>query len=259
MNISETTPASNRDAEFAVAFGGIISEYCTNDDEVDIIEEALKTALIDNDVSMCLKTKQCVMKFFTCKNEGQELKLTFTLRQTFNLADAIIMSNEIKSFNSEEFLIQYDDGKKRAIVTTDTASDKEEAVITTCGSDTLPNPSGYCVKCELGYGNSNGVCQICDIGYYSDARNISPCTKCQDSTTLAKQSENIQDCVALSTICTVPEEPAHGAFTPTSKTQVASGSPVTVTCKNGYKLSFPGRETFSCVAGVTSPSCNGKM
>ena len=255
------TKPLTRFAELAAEFGGLASPYCNDEDEKNNIKASFKNALIDKKISLCLKRKQCEIKFFQCKYEQSLLKVKFTLTQTFDLNTADIITRDVTNFENQEFSIQYEDGgKKRASVITDEAKNKNANTVTKCGSSELVNPSGYCISCGSGFGNSNDVCQTCGIGYYSDATGVLPCTQCQDSkTTLAVQSEKAEDCVVASTVCTVPEAPTYGALTPASNSKVDEGSDVTVICMAGFGTSFTERETFKCATGATVPSCHSKI
>lgn len=218
------------------------------------MKTALTSYLETDSLASCLVYEQCEMSEYDCSWTSDVLTVTFTLNQLTDLNDPDILSDDTTAISAASFTFSV--GSKRRRRSLSLSSNSSSSTTTTsCDSDYI-SVDGSCVQCATGYGLDDDSCAICSKGYYSNETSISACTACSTNyTTTSTGSDSSSDCIATSSLCTVPTADDNGSLSPPAASTVSSGTTVTASCNSGYKVQSGVSSTFNCTGSPTVPTC----
>ncbi|KAL5262342.1 hypothetical protein ACHWQZ_G007910 [Mnemiopsis leidyi] len=234
----------------------IKAEYCTNDEQKTLMEEAVKAFLKDSLSITGLQNGKCEVSDVECVYKT-EILLKFNVVQTQDLLDKSLLNeakSEIKkSVKANTFTISIADGKrrKRRATTLSADSDSLESEDEVVCAEGEVVEDGVCVKCPAGYKTVNGACEACQIGTYNAAEGAIDCIACEgDKTTYGTGSTKQDQCYDL---CTVPDI-AAGTLNKEAGFKVEPTYTLTLSCEETYSASVA---SFQCSSySSTQHKCN---
>lgn len=203
----------------------------------------------------CVTSNYCTFGGFTCSHDVASQKTSFTLTQSYNLRDKLLVTEDavaISNIDVATFVLDIDYSKKRAVAALPLSA-STASTVTTCSSG-FANIDNSCSTCPPGYGYSLGTCTRCERGFYSAGNSINTCTTCPNSfTTLIKGSTEEADCLDPDVVCDVGVATNALALVPPSGSKIKETQSVTIICNSGYAVAETATIDFNCRQPI--PTC----